>query len=240
MSAFNLVQGPASEPITLADAKLNLRVDLADDDALITDAIAMARERCELETGLQLITATWEIWLDHFPGLGHTSRDDGAATGWGGAWNGWMGASAWLDWSLRANHRFIDMPFAPLQQVVSIKYVDTSGVLQTWDPSQYQVSAPMAPRPTRGRIQPAYGVSWPATLDQMRAVIVQFKAGFGDAPAAIPRLLRRAMLLTLGDIYEYRQDTNSLPGSSGLLSLPNGVQAIFSQHRARPVMKAAA
>ena len=49
---------PAAEPITLADAKAHLRVDYADDDALITALIAVTREQAESITGLALLTRT--------------------------------------------------------------------------------------------------------------------------------------------------------------------------------------
>ncbi len=47
---------PAGEPLTLAEAKLHLRVDLSDDDALITALISAAREQAEFLTGQRLIT----------------------------------------------------------------------------------------------------------------------------------------------------------------------------------------
>jgi uncharacterized phiE125 gp8 family phage protein len=43
------------EPITLDEAKANLRVDFDDDDALITARIVSAREWVETETGLVLV-----------------------------------------------------------------------------------------------------------------------------------------------------------------------------------------
>ena len=54
---------PAGEPLTLAEAKPHLRVDLNDDDALITALISAAREQVEFLTGQRLITQTWELEL---------------------------------------------------------------------------------------------------------------------------------------------------------------------------------
>jgi uncharacterized phiE125 gp8 family phage protein len=41
------VTAPPAEPVTLTEAKLHLRVDVTDDDALITSLITAAREYCE-------------------------------------------------------------------------------------------------------------------------------------------------------------------------------------------------
>lgn len=61
---------PASEPITLAEAKLYLRVDTTADDALITALITAARETVERYTSRALVTQTITQVLDCFPGFG--------------------------------------------------------------------------------------------------------------------------------------------------------------------------
>lgn len=62
-----LAQAPATEPITLADAKLHLRVEIADDDTLITSLITAARQWCEAFQGRAYVTQTWQLWLDEWP-----------------------------------------------------------------------------------------------------------------------------------------------------------------------------
>lgn len=57
---------PSIDPITLAEAKLHLRVDHSDEDALITALIAAAREACEHRTGRTLITSGWTLTLGGF------------------------------------------------------------------------------------------------------------------------------------------------------------------------------
>jgi uncharacterized phiE125 gp8 family phage protein len=59
--------GPASEPVTLTEAKAHLRVDLTDDDATIARSIAAAREWVETATGRALITQTWRMTMDAWP-----------------------------------------------------------------------------------------------------------------------------------------------------------------------------
>lgn len=62
-----LITAAADEPVTLAEAKLHLRVEHSADDTLISAFIQAARERAEHETGRALITQTWELVLDAFP-----------------------------------------------------------------------------------------------------------------------------------------------------------------------------
>jgi uncharacterized phiE125 gp8 family phage protein len=61
---------PATEPLSLAEAKLHLRVDGTDEDALITALIVAARESAEHELGRALITQTLRLTLDAFPAEG--------------------------------------------------------------------------------------------------------------------------------------------------------------------------
>jgi uncharacterized phiE125 gp8 family phage protein len=68
--SLQLVTPPAAEPVTLADAKLHLKIDTSDDDALITRLITAARARAEWHTGRALNTQSWILWLDCWPSCG--------------------------------------------------------------------------------------------------------------------------------------------------------------------------
>ena len=61
---------PVAEPVTLAEAKLHLRVDTVDEDSLILALIAVARQAAEHETGRALITQTLRLTLGAFPADG--------------------------------------------------------------------------------------------------------------------------------------------------------------------------
>jgi len=180
---FGLVQtvAPASEPVSLTTAKAHCRVQTTLDDAYITALISAARERVELETGRQLVTASWKMTLDCLPpDLLHAR------------------AYSYQPWSL--DRLAVALPRAPLQSVTSITYLDTAGVLQTLDPSLYQVDANMHP----GRVMPAWGQIWPIARYQSGAVRIDYVAGYGVA-ASVPKSLVQAILMLVAHWYAARE-----------------------------------
>jgi uncharacterized phiE125 gp8 family phage protein len=65
---LKLITPPAVEPITLDEAKVQLKIDADEtaDDDLIERIIAMARESAEHATARVLLPQTWELALDEF------------------------------------------------------------------------------------------------------------------------------------------------------------------------------
>lgn len=68
-SLLSLVSPPAAEPVTLAEAKLHLRVDSDDtsQDSLITQLIVAARTMCEGFTRRAFYSQTWDYVASGFP-----------------------------------------------------------------------------------------------------------------------------------------------------------------------------
>ncbi|MBN9071503.1 MAG: phage head-tail connector protein [Rhizobiales bacterium] len=66
MALYRTVE-PAAEPVTLAEAKANLRIDHDGDDTLITGLIRAARDEVEKSAGLALISQSWRLALDDWP-----------------------------------------------------------------------------------------------------------------------------------------------------------------------------
>lgn len=67
----------------------------------------------------------------------------------------------------------IEIPRAPLRSVLSIKYLDTSEVLQTLAAADYRVDK----ESRRGRITPAYGEVWPVPHYVINSVEVLYTCG---------------------------------------------------------------
>ncbi len=96
----------------------------------------------------------------------------------------------------------VTIPHAPLQSVSSVKYLDTSGVLQTLAASVYDVDAVSDP----GRLALAYAQVWPSTYEHMAAVRIRYVAGYGAVAADVPANFRQAILMKAVDLYEHRGD----------------------------------
>jgi uncharacterized phiE125 gp8 family phage protein len=174
---LKLITSPVAEPITLAEAKLHLRVDVSDDDALIGALITSARQAAEHEIGRALMLQTLELSLDSF------SQETGNQCD-------------------RHTYRIVlpRPPLASVAPVVSVKYLDTVGVLQTLDPSAYVIDDHSEP----ARLMPAYGTSWPSVRCQPNAVLIRYQAGYATA-ADVPAAIKSWMLLQIGAMYENRE-----------------------------------
>lgn len=191
MWSLSLITAPAAEPLDIETEvfpHLRLEPELTPQETILAVQVQAARERCEAFTSRQLITATWELWLDS-----------------------WWESCPWTDWGRRR----IMLPLAPLQQqagspatagVLFVTYVDAGNVVQTLATTQYQVDAPQGPRCGRGSIFPAFGVVWPGVRTQPGAVKIRFTAGYGTSPDRVPAALRQGMLLTVGELDSVREE----------------------------------
>lgn len=125
-------------------------------------------------------------------------------------------------WPMVGVHYGIRLPYAPVQSVTSVSYVDENGATQTLSSALYQ-SDLSAPIPT---IWKAYGALWPSVRDQPAAITVRFVAGYGTT-ADVPDPIRQAILLMVGQFYEHRENVvlNQVPHQ-----IPMGVDALISPY----------
>ena len=197
---LQLVTPAAEEPVSLAEAKRHLRVESAEDDALIGSLISAARQAAETLTGRQFVTARWKLVLDSFPGPSL------------------MGVPAGLPFSL-PGHAIL-LPKCPVQSVFAIRYLDMSGTTQTMPRVDYAADTACEP----ARVTPVFGSAWPVSLPQIGAVALVFAAGYGDA-ASVPAGIKSWIKLRVGSLYAHREEValltsgkiEALPFIDGLL-----------------------
>lgn len=184
---MNLIRtvAPLQLPVTLAEVTAGSLEGL-DEDARIAGLIRAAVERVDGPDGLiqrQLISATWQLRLDAFPGS------------WG-YYRPYRSSFVWRS-DFCPKMLEIELPLPPLQSVTSIEYT-SGGVLETLDPSVYQVSG-VGDR-NKARLRPA--VSWPTTDDVHEAIVVTFVAGYGDSWNDVPEVIRAAITLMVQGMYD--------------------------------------
>src|SRR5262245_40886438 len=107
----------------------------------------------------------------------------------------------------------------PVTAVTFVKYIDMNGVEQTWDASNYTTDLPTGSWAARGRIVPAYGLTWPTTRTVMNAVTVRIACGYTAAPEAI----KAAMKLLIGHWFKNREAVNA----PALAPVPHAVDALL-------------
>lgn len=89
---------------------------------------------------------------------------------------------------------------APIQSIVSIKYLDANGSEQTLDPQDTILDKDSEP----GYLSLAYGKGWPETYAVPNAVRVRYICGYGDA-SQVPAAIKSWMLLTIGTMFSQRE-----------------------------------
>jgi hypothetical protein len=190
--ALRLVTPPASEPLSLTEAKAHLRIEHTLDDTYLTTLITAARQYVEQIAWRGLLTQTWELTLDRFPGGGVLVP--GGLGLYGGPIVGETEAAR------VGRRRGIELPMGNLVSVASVKYLDPNNVLQTMSPSDYLVETAQVP----GRIHLAYGKVWPLTLGEYDAVQIQYTVGY-----QVRRPYANGIAYAVGDlVYPTPQNVN--------------------------------
>ncbi|MBN9521823.1 phage head-tail connector protein [bacterium] len=181
---------PAEEPVTLAEAKEQCRVDHSAEDNLLNRLVKAARELSEEETGRRWVTQTVTWTVADFPRRCRYALVGG-----------------------RVVPGVMHCPVEPVQSIAAVRYYDAAGQLQTLA-SGADWLAWVAHCPPL--VYPAPGRFWPATqIGRAGAVEVDAVVGYGAA-AAVPDRAKQAILLAVGDWYEHRGHDGFDPADRGL------------------------
>jgi len=94
----------------------------------------------------------------------------------------------------------IVLPYSPVTAITTVKYYSDASTQATWAATNYYYS--LYENPVRIR----YVSGSPSAYEYRNdAVTVRFTVGYADA-ASVPRSIRQAILLMLGDLYTNRSD----------------------------------
>jgi len=213
MEGLVLLTDATVEPVTLADAKVFLRIDASDtnDDALVGALISAARKHAENYTNRAFISQTWDYWMDGFP------PGTQAPGGW------WDGTRDGALSSLIQSQGMIRLPKAPLLTVNSITYYDTTDSPQTTDLTTLVIQNEIAP----AAIFPKIGQIWPVTTRPRQAVQINFTAGYGTTAASVPQDIIHAIKILIAHFYENR----GVMVESRLAETPFSVRALLDPYK---------
>jgi len=195
--SIELVTAPATEPVTVAEAKSHARIETSADDALLSTYITGARQLVEQITGRALITQTWKLTLDNWPG---TRVDD---------W--WDGV---LDLPISyGESALVEIRKAPFIAISSVATLDESDVSTAWASSNYYVDK----RHGFGRLIKKQGATWPVIVGRdFGAIQINFTAGYGADPMQVPIALRQAIRDIVAHWYENREAVGESMGEPPL------------------------
>lgn len=206
--AYELVAGPASEPVTLAEAKEHCRIDGTADDDYVAALITAAREMVTRLTGRALITESWKLVLDCWPS---TNNDE-----W---WDGVREAPITV---LEAGQ--IELHRAPFLALTSVKTFDESNAETVWASSNYYTSS----RHGYGRLIKRRGSVWPIPDRDVAGIEIAFTIGYGPGAAAVPSALRQAIKMLVLHWYDNRMPASECASSE---LMPMGLGSILSAYR---------
>lgn len=192
------VTNPATEPVSLPDARLMLRVIDSDEDDYISSLITVARETVEEYTRQALVSQTWRFSADAWP-CSSSSR-----------------------WVFTPSNRIIELLRYPLISVQSVKYWPSGGGAQaTLSTGVYHVVTSRVP----GSVALKEGESFPCLACRPDAVEVNFTAGYASVEF-VPSRAIQAIKLLVSHWYDLRSPVVT-GQSSSVTEVPLSVQHLL-------------
>jgi hypothetical protein len=180
---------PASEPVSLAELKLSLRITDTAQDTILTQYITDARDMAERYTGRKFIEQTL---------TGYTDKMYGRSDNWfSGHRIGHVGYEM-------GNHTSIVFDWSPAISITSVETVDSSNTENTYASTNYYLDN--YDNDKFPKIEFNDSADLPADLRNRNAWKVVWKAGYGTASTDVPASIRRAIIMIAGYLYENRGD----------------------------------
>ena len=210
---------PAAYPVTLAEAKLHLRIDNTDDDTLITSLIASATRWAEDYCDRTFCSTQWTMRLDSFYGPVGSPVQFGLKAD-GNNIEGRQGTVPNLD---------IELPRPPMVQsgtatAVTVTYTPSAGAATaTLDAAEYRVDRQATP----GVCRPLYGKSWPSHLVDQNSTTVTWWAGYSADGTSVPAPVKSAVLMIVAHLWRNRE----MAAETALTEVPFGVRAMLDTVR---------
>lgn len=194
------ISPPAVEPVSLAEFKDFLEIPASDTsrDTKLASFLLAARVDCERYTRTKLVTQTWLLRRDSFPGVSVVYDGNGFPE--------------------------LRLPFPPFQSIKKIWYVDVAGAVQelTRDASYgnqllpnfygYQLEPGGGLIP--GRVLPTWARPWPPNRLVPASMLVEFRCGYGG-PVTVSTTADSAVL-SASDFTFNPDDGVVLAGDKGL------------------------
>ena len=113
---------------------------------------------------------------------------------------------------------------SPVSSVAHVKYYDSDNTQQTLATSVYQKD--LEHQPARIGLKP--NQSFPSLADRINAVECQYVVGYGSAASDVPQGIKQAVLLTIGNWYQNREEV--VVGRIAT-ELPKSAQYLLEQYK---------
>lgn len=210
---------PAANPVTLAEAKLHLRIDSSAEDSLISNLITAATRWAEDYCDRTFCTTQWTMRLDSFYGAIGSPVQFGLLSD-GNNIEGRQGTVPNLD---------IELPRPPMIQsgtatAVTITYTPSAGAsTATLDATEYRVDRQSTP----GVCRPLYGQSWPSHLTDQNSTTVTWWAGYSVDGTSVPAPVKAAVLMLVAHLWRNRE----MATEAALTEVPMGTKALLDTIR---------
>lgn len=128
----------------------------------------------------------------------------------------------------------LEIPYGPVQEIVSIEYLNGDSVSTPFTGYQIDTGGRIA------RVDAAYGTAWPTALGALNAITVRYIAGFPpiegsptDYTGNVPGAIKQAMRLMVGTWYENRE--SAIVGAT-VFEQSFGITALLNPYRVRTGM----